>query len=344
MISACRRRIPLKTGILLLSLISCTEEIKPSGESVFHKLSDYNFFEEPLAALHPRPGVMPYDLNTALFSDYALKQRFVYVPEGTQIPYDTTSVLSFPVGSVLIKNFFYTLPSGERKIVETRLLLHQVTGWNAEVYEWNAAQTEAVRIIVGKEESITFLKDGEIMTTAYQIPNKNQCKTCHAFGNKIIPIGPKVGNLNKPYHYTDGMENQLDRWTAEGILQQPVGKIPRWPDYCDQTENLTLRARAYLEVNCGHCHQRNGAASNTGLYLQYHNYDALSYGFFKTPVASGEGSGDLKYDIVPGDAEKSILHYRMNSVSVEVRMPELGRNLIDEKGVSLIREWIDKME
>jgi uncharacterized repeat protein (TIGR03806 family) len=347
MITACGIRIPVLipglAGILFLSLIACTDEVAPQQERLYDKLSGYSFFKEPMASLVPREGVIPYDLNTPLFSDYAEKQRFVYVPKGKQIPYDTTGVLRFPVGSILIKNFLYTLPSGERKIVETRLLINESTGWIAEVYEWNEAQTEAVRIITGKVESITFIKNNLVVTTNYQIPNKNQCKGCHAFGNKIIPIGPKVGNLNREYQYSNGNENQLNKWAADGILQQPIGNIPRWPASSDSTQNLARRARTYLEVNCGHCHGRQGAASNTGLYLQYDNDDSLSYGFYKTPVAAGLGSGDLMYDIVPGHAEQSIMYHRMNSISVEVRMPELGRNLIDEKGVALIKEWIDKM-
>lgn len=343
----------MKTPIVIAFVISCltacsdNDVVKgiqfPCGDG-YEKLSEYNFFEEPISDLRPREGVLPYGLNSILFSDHVEKQRFVYVPKGQVTPYDTTDVLSFPVGTILIKNFFFTSPTGERDLIETRLLLHRRDGWNAEVYEWNEAQTEAFRIIVGREKSISFEKDGKLMTTRYQIPNKNQCKTCHAQGNDVVPIGPKVGNLNRSYTYNAVSENQLDRWVTTGILAAPPGNIPHWPDYRDGSEDLTLRARAYLEVNCAHCHRREGAASNTGLFLQYYNHDSLSYGFRKKTVAAGAGSGDLTYNIVPGHAEQSILYYRMNSTAVQVRMPELGRNLIDEEGVALIKEWIDAMD
>jgi uncharacterized repeat protein (TIGR03806 family) len=297
-----------------------------------------------MSALKPAGGVLPYDLNAPLFSDYAGKQRFVYVPGGKQVAYDTSDVLNFPLGTVLVKNFMYTLPTGERRIIETRLLLHQSSGWNAEVYEWNADQTEATRIITGKEETIDFVKNGEVATTSYQVPNKNQCKACHQVGTQVMPIGPKVGKLNKAYNYETGAENQIEKWVAEGFLSEPSGNIPRWPDYTDPSENLVPRARAYLEANCAHCHRREGAASNSGLYLRYYNYDSLSLGFYKTPVAAGEGSGSLTHDIVPGNAEESIIYFRMNSSEVNVRMPELGRTLIDLEGVALIREWINAMK
>ncbi|HEU5147238.1 MAG TPA: SO2930 family diheme c-type cytochrome, partial [Chryseosolibacter sp.] len=266
------------------------------------------------------------------------------VPKGESISYDTTDALPFPVGTILVKNFSYMSSTGSRHLIETRLLLHRQWGWDAEVYEWNEDQTEAFRLVEGREKMIDFQQDGKLRTTRYQIPNKNQCKTCHAQGNNVVPIGPKVANLNRSYTYDGVRDNQLDRWVTAGILAVPPGNIPRWPNYSDVSENLTSRARAYLEVNCAHCHRAEGAASNTKLILQYYNYDSLSYGFRKRPVAPGAGSGGLTFNIVPGHAEQSILYYRMNSTDVRVRMPELGRNLIDEEGVALIKEWIDGMD
>ena len=329
---------------------SCNDETPTPGgvqfpESKVHdKLSDYNLFEEPLASLLPKEGVIPYDLNSPLFTDYASKLRFVYVPDGSITPYDTLDALKFPVGTILVKNFFYTLSNGNQHIVETRLLLHQSSGWNAEVYEWNEEQTEATRLIVGKQEEITFLKDGETVTIDYLVPNKNQCKNCHALGNSVSPIGPKVGNLNHDYEYNSGTNNQIDKWVSEGILESPTHSIiPSWPNYNEESADLNLKARAYLEANCAHCHRSEGAASNSGLYLSYYNTDSASYGFYKAPVAAGDGSGGLRYDIVPGSAEESILYYRMNSTDVDIRMPELGRSLIDEEGVTLIKDWINSM-
>jgi uncharacterized repeat protein (TIGR03806 family) len=336
---------------ILFALGACDKESLPPdtgvrfpGGTVFEKLTQYRLFNEPMSALKPAEGVLPYDLNAPLFSDYAQKQRFVYVPAGKTVAYDTADVLKFPIGTILVKSFIYTLPTGARKIIETRLLLNQSNGWNAEVYVWNDGQTEATRMITGKEETITFMKNGEVATTSYQVPNKNQCKACHQIGTQVMPIGPKVANINKTYNYETGGVNQIDKWVSEGFLSASSGNIPRWPDYTDPSENLGLRARAYLEVNCAHCHRREGAASNSGLYLRYSNYDSLSLGFYKSPVAAGNGSGDLSNDILPGKAAESIIYFRMNSTEVDVRMPELGRTLIHEEGVALIRDWINAMK
>jgi uncharacterized repeat protein (TIGR03806 family) len=351
MITKSGERIRIVVVMLFVFLGGCEDAppaptfgVQFADKEPFNKLSEYNLFEEPLVKLMPAEGVLPYDLNASLFSDYATKQRFIYVPKGKITAYDTADALNFPVGTILVKHFSYTLPTGDNMIVETRLLLHRSSGWDAEVYEWNDEQTEATRLVVGKEKTISFFRDGSVITSRYLIPNKNQCKTCHAFGNKIIPIGPKIGNLNRMYHYEGGPQSQIDKWVEHQILAPPSGRVPKWPDYTSAGESIGLRARAYLEVNCAHCHRREGSASNSGLYLRYHNYDSLSYGFYKTPVAAGAGSGGLHYDIVPGKADESILYYRMNSTNVKLRMPELGRSLIDDQGVAIIKEWINGMD
>src|SRR5690348_2085175 len=124
--------------LILLALGACDKESLPPDTgvrfpegTVFDKLTEYRLFNEPMSALKPAEGVLPYDLNAPLFSDYMEKQRFVYVPAGKTVGYDTADVLKFPIGTILVKSFIYTLPTGARRIIETRLLLHQSSGWNA---------------------------------------------------------------------------------------------------------------------------------------------------------------------------------------------------------------------
>ena len=98
-----------------------------------------------------------------------------------------------------------------------------------------------------------------------------------------------------------------------------------------------------LHANCGHCHNPRGAARTSGLFLDIAETDPAVFGVCKPPVATGRGSGGLPFDIVPGNPDGSILVYRISSTDPEVRMPELGRNLVHEEGVALIREWISSM-
>ena len=87
----------------------------------------------------------------------------------------------------------------------------------------------------------------------------------------------------------------------------------------------------------------SGSANSTGLYLDFMETKQKRLGIFKKPVASGRGSGGLKYSIVPGYAEESILLYRMLSIDPGVMLPEAGRSLVHKEAVLLIEEWINSM-
>jgi hypothetical protein len=81
-------------------------------------------------------------------------------------------------------------------------------------------------------------------------------------------------------------------------------------------------------------------ASNTGLFLNLEETRAARLGFGKRPVAAGKGSGELEVDLVPGRPDASIIAYRMASTDPGVMMPELGRSLVHEEGLALIRAYI----
>ncbi len=318
----------------------------------FENLSEYNFFTGVLNELKPNARILPYDLITPLFSDYAHKARFVYMPEGKFAEYDTTKVLQLPVGACLIKNFYYPedfrVKNGKRRILETRLLVHRGTGWEALDYIWNDAQTEAALENAGDIKEVDWIHyDGTKRKTDYIIPNKNQCKGCHwNNGINIVPIGPNVRNVNRDFDYADGTENQLVRWTKAGFLKnvpalENVPKLANWTDSVHY--NINERARAYLEMNCGHCHNPEGPAYTSGLYLNVGNSNFENLGFCKTPVAAGKATGNHFYDIVPGNPDESIMVYRMKSEDPGIRMPELGKGLVHTEGVELITKWIAQM-
>ena len=308
------------------------------------KLSDYELFEDLTNQL-PSDGVHPYILHSALFSDYADKERFVYVPEGVKAKFKPNEVYEFPVGAVLVKTFSYSeTTSMGKKLLETRLLLNQENGWKAHTYVWNEEQTDAFLKVAGYTyENIEFLKNGELMQVSYRVPNQNQCKECHLKNNAIMRIGPKSRNLNFSIQYKDEEENQISFWIENGLVENhmPLDLIVNWTD---QSATLNHRARAYLDINCGHCHLSSGSASNTGLYLNYTETNDMNIGIFKKPVAAGRASADLKYSIVPGRPQESILLHRMNSLDPGVMMPESGRALLHSEGVELINDWIENLQ
>jgi uncharacterized repeat protein (TIGR03806 family) len=245
---------------------------------------------------------------------------------------------------VVVKNFSYTLPSGEKQRIETRLLRKLPTGWDADVYIWNPEQTDARLHISGASVDLTFKNENDqLVDVKYLVPNKNQCKTCHSILDDIELIGPTARNLN---YTTENGNNQLEVWQTAGILEglPDVDQVPEIVSFLDETAGLAERARAYLDINCAHCHSPTGSARNSGFFLHLGETDPYALGYCKLPVAAGSGTGGRKHVIAPGDAMNSILWYRMNSTEGKVRMPELSRTLVHEEGVELIREWIDNME
>ncbi|MGI6854500.1 SO2930 family diheme c-type cytochrome [Mesorhizobium sp. 1B3] len=325
-----------------------------SNEAILAKsppklLSEFGFFEDARAQ-KPAEGVIPFDLSTPLFSDGALKYRFVHVPKGKSAAFHESEAFDFPEGTALIKTFAFAAdqraPDKAIRLIETRVLLRQADGWQAWAYLWNEEQTDAVLKIAGAKVNIaTIAADGEPLAFTYAVPNKNQCKACHAFNDEIVPLGPKARNLNHNFPYDGGNENQIAHWAAAGMLSgAPAPEAaPTVPDWRDAGASLDARARTWLDVNCAHCHRKEGPASNSGLWLTYGEKDPVKIGVRKRPVAAGKGSGGRQFDILPGDPDGSILPYRVESTEPGVMMPELGRHIGDPDAVALLREWIAAM-
>lgn len=292
-------------------------------------LGAFGFFQDA-SAREPSGRVHAYELNTALWSDGADKLRYIYVPEDQKMTADGEGLLNLPVGSAIIKTFAFG-EGEEQRYIETRVLLHRADGWLALPYRWNEEQTEANLALAGGRVALTTSAGEEI---SYRIPNKNQCKACHSVDGEVIPIGPKARNLSAEW---------LGQMHRGGLLDQvPEGAdtLPLWTNASASTDK---RARAYLDVNCAHCHKPGGGASNSGLDLSWEQTDSFAIGVKKPPVAAGRGAGGFLVSIEPGAPEKSILVHRMNSNEPGVAMPELGRSTTDKEAVNLMRKWISEM-
>ncbi len=337
----CMGAAPAPTGVALNVLMSATTA--PT-------LAAYRLFTDD-GARHPNAQVTPYALNTPLFSDYAEKSRFLYLPPGTHAAYREKGALDLPVGATLIKTFAYPAdlrrPNEKVRVLETRLLIHRRTGWVALAYVWNDQQTEAHLKRAGARIDVSFVDaHGQARQVDYRVPNANQCKECHSLSGRIAPIGVKARNLNGAFVYPEGSENQLSHWTRTGLLvgAPTPDRAPRTAVWNDVADPLEARGRAYLDGNCGHCHNPRGMASNTGLYLDLEEMRPVKIGVGKRPVAAGKGSGDLETDLVPGHPDTSIIAYRMASTDPGVMMPELGRSLVHDEGLALLRDYIAKMQ
>ena len=314
-------------------------------------LSDYRLFADQANPLSGANGGVIYDLNTPLFTDYANKYRFVFLPENTKAAYRDTEVFDFPVGTIIAKTFTIQADlrddSSAQDIIETRLMIRRTSGWTALPYIWNSDKSDAVLTVTGGTRAVSWIDmEGLPRNTNYVIPNTNNCANCHGEDN-MLPLGPTARSLNKDFNYDSGTANQLDHWTAVNILSgapADTASIPSIPLWGDTSADLDDRARGYLDVNCAHCHSPGGAGDTSGLLLEYFRPFGPEVGECKPPVAAGPGSGGLGYDIVPGDAADSILVFRMASNELQVRMPEIGRSIVHPEGVELIAEWINAMD
>jgi uncharacterized repeat protein (TIGR03806 family) len=321
------------------------------GERAPQTLAEYGLFNDA-GAREPSPALTPYGLNTQLYSDGALKFRYLYLPPGASAHYNAETVFDFPVGAVLVKTFAMApdmrRPTENVRFIETRLLIHQRDGWVARAYVWNEGQTEARLAVAGADVAISWIDEaGAPVSLAWHVPNRNQCAGCHSVSGAVSPIGPSARNLNRDWDYgAAGAENQLVRWSARGLLSDapPAGQAPAAPDAFDAAAGpLESRARAYLDVNCAHCHNPMGPAHTSGLDLRSASEEPFRWGVRKRPIAAGRGSEGRNYSIDPGHPERSILVARMESLDPGVMMPELGRQTVDARGLVLIRDWIATM-
>lgn len=339
--------------IALLFLLSFSI-ISANKEGLYvpkQKLSEYGFFSGDLKELKPAENVFPFELNSTLFSNYAEKLRFVFVPKEKPVPYKENGVLDFPEGTFLIKNFYYPFdfrhPEKGRRIIETRLLVHTTQGWQAWPYYWNDEQTEAFYDVSGESTEVTYINEkGKTIRAAYHVPNKNECKGCHSYNQKMQPIGPTAAELNKEVNTADGLKNQLVVWKEKGLLAglPSINEVPKMPAWNNpSTATLNERARAYLDINCSHCHRLGGPAETSGLLLTYNEQDLKNIGVNKAPVATGKGSAGKLYDIVPGKPNESILLHRMQTTDPGEAMPEIGREQVHREAVELISAWIKNM-
>ena len=339
------------------------------------KLSDWHVIESHDGKLELNAGVVPYNLNTHLFTDYVHKLRTIWMPRGSSAKYTKEGPLDFPVGTIISKTFYY--PRADKSsaagssyadvartldytgdfagqglnlasvhMIETRLLVLRKDGWAPFTYVWNDAQTEATLARTGAVEPLTLVDaQGGREDFNYVVPDEGQCVTCHEanmLSRKIQPIGPQARHMNRDYDFGSGRQNQLEHLAAIGYLSDlpKLADVPHDANWRDPGASLDARARAYLDINCAMCHNPNGVANVTGLSLGHATPETHHLGICKSPEAAGPGTGGRLFDIVPGKPDESILMYRMASTRPGVMMPEIGRSTVDREGMALIRAWI----
>lgn len=279
-------------------------------------------------------NVIPYDVNTQLWSDNADKGRFMAIPDGTSIDIDDQGRLQLPVGSVVGKNFVL-----DDRIIETRLLLHyqQPHGWKGYSYEWNDAQTEASLLVTAKDKEI----NGQI----WHYPSRAECDACHT-PVAGFTLGPEIAQLNKSFIYPEtGINaNQLITLESIGGLSRPLSDAEKSTALyaLDNTAySAERRARSYLHANCANCHQPGGPGGGD---MDLRMATPLSEAGICDTAPFGDTLGLIHPVIVsPGNSDQSILVLRMEDTGMH-RMPPVASSIVDTEALAVIRQWIDQLD
>lgn len=328
------------------------------------KLSQTGLFAD--TANHvPAAGLIPYSVNSELWSDGASKERFIALPGDSKIEFETMTYpqpapgsvpgWKFPTGTVTVKTFHLETAPGVKRRLETRIFLVSVLGgteeygdqvWNGYTYIWNDEQTDAeLADKNGVDREYTIKTATGEKKQKWHFPSRAECNLCHTVTAKYA-LGVNTAQMNRDHDYGGGkVANQLATLEKLGVftkkLPNPPDKLPRLANPHDPKAALEDRARAYLHANCSHCHRKWGGGNAEFQLLS--TLPVQELGVIDTKP--GQGTFELKDPkiLVPGDPKRSMIYHRMTLTGLG-RMPHIASNVVDEPAVKLIRDWIAGMK
>lgn len=278
----------------------------------------------------PAAGLVPYDVNSPLWSDGAIKERWIAIPDGKTIKIAGDGDWDLPIGSVVVKSFRIGA-----EMVETRLFVRHDDGdWAGYSYEWNDAQTDADLLPAGKVKAVA----GQTWT----YPSRNQCLACHtaAAGRTL---GLETAQLNRSILYpsTSRISNQLQTLDHIGMFEahlgSPPASLPALAEPWNTSRPLELRARSYLHANCSYCHRPDGGGQGPEDFR--YSRATVNIGAVNVlPTQSNFGIPNARL-ISPGKPETSIVSHRLHTLDIG-RMPPLATSVVDAAGTDLIDKWI----
>jgi uncharacterized repeat protein (TIGR03806 family) len=294
--------------------------------------------------LIPNKTLIPYDLVVPFWSDGAIKTRWVALPKG-KIKFSASAEWEFPRGTVFVKTFELptddTNPSAKRRL-ETRLLvLDSAGGAYGVVYRWRPDGSDAELLTTSKTEEIPIkTASGEVRQQTWYYPSRKDCLTCHTDTAGGV-LGVKTRQMNHDFTYPSGVtDNELRTWNHLGLFEPAIratdlSSFPTLAASDDATRSLGDRGRSYLDANCSQCHRPGGTVA----YFDARYTTSLEQqGLINGPVLIDQGI-DRPRVISPHDIWRSIAFMRVNT-NGDIRMPPVARETIDQKGVTLLRQWI----
>ena len=290
-------------------------------------------------------GVVPFSVNTPQWIDNGVKQRFVALPGESKIKFGGT--WGFDDGTVAAETISLEMeignPKSQRRI-ETRILVKQQNHWLGYSYLWNDEQTDASLIEArGRDLTLTISDNrapGGKREQTWHIPSRNECMFCHSRAATFV-LGLRTVQMNKDHDYGGVIDNQLRSFDHAGIFTAPIKKKPSefnsLQNPYDESADVDVRARAYLHVNCSICHVSDGGG-NARMVLKHDTKIEDTKLVNEKPMHGNFGLADANL-VTPGDPFASVLFYRLSKLG-RGRMPHIGSNLTDRRGLELMHDWI----
>ncbi len=300
-------------------------------------LSETGAFED-LATLTPSSGIVPYEVNSPLWSDAAEKLRWVAIPDRRPVAFEYDDPWTFRSGTVFIKHFEMDMGLEANRRLETRFLINDTRGRAYGLsYKWNEEGTDA--ILIGTTEApIDTLQFLDGSRRAWNYPTRSQCLQCHTQDAGFV-LGVKTAQLNGPIIWNDEHhESQVELWQELGLFTERsnLDNLPKMVAVEDTTAHALTRFKSYLDANCASCHRPEGVAPQ---------FDAR----FSTPIedqelifkiTEGFNSIESNHLITPGDTTTSEVFRRDVEALASWRMPPLARNMVDTTYINFLKEFI----
>jgi len=298
----------------------------PQSHDFSNVLSSYNIYEGDYINLSPMADFHLLELSSTLFTDYSQKQRLIKLPEGYKLESLDDIYFDFPDETILVKTFFYYNDQRDtslgKRVIETRLMIKSEGIWNSATYVWNEEQNDATLNNLGYDTSVSWIdEEGTVISTFYHVPDHNECITCHQFDSEMTPLGTTQVNLNNTIERNGVTWNQLEYLKSIELLSTNVDpfEVSTIVDYKDATNSLSERGRAYLHMNCAHCHNPSGWEE------------------------SSEFDMDFRYQTEFDETGIEDQANRILRITGNRRMPYIGTTLFDEEGIAILTEFIESI-
>ncbi len=326
------------------------------GGGVPARLSETGVFADT-PNMVPAPGLIPYAPNVPLWSDGALKTRWLGLPynggldtSDQQIGFSPTGQWTFPTGTIFVKHFALVTnqinPSAPLRRLETRLLVRNPDGAVYGVtYKWRPDNSDADLLTTSSNEVIPITTIDGVTNQTWYYPSPSDCLQCHTrVANYVLGLNTRQLNGNLTYPATAATDNQLRTLNQLGVFdpsfdEAAITNFDRMAALTNQSATLEKRFRSYIDANCAQCHQPGGNGPS---------FDAR----YDTPltnqhIINGPIIGNLGYDnahvVTPHDIWRSILYQRADSLNSAIKMPPLARNLVDTNAMAVMAAWINSL-